>query len=163
KVDGKELTDNQVRQVLKTSKDSAQRKAAWEASKAVGQIVDADLKELVKLRNRAAVQLGFKNFHDLQLFLGEQNGEDLIKLFDELEELRREPFRRAKAEIDAKLAADCGIAVGDLRPWHYHDPFFQESPAVFSSDINAPYRKADLLKLCATFYKGIGLPIDDVI
>ena len=99
----------------------------------------------------------------MQLYLSEQNGNDLIKLFDELDELTREPFRKAKAEIDAKLAANCGIRAEELMPWHYHDPFFQESPAVFATDIDEPYRKADLLHLCGEFYKGIGLPIDDVI
>ena len=31
-------------------------------------------------------------------------------------------------------------------PWHYHDPFFQESPAVFEADLDAPYAKADILQ-----------------
>ena len=48
-------------------------------------------------------------------------------------------------------------------PWHYHDPFFQESPAVFEADLDAPFAKADLLKLCREFYAGIGLPVDRVI
>src|SRR5579871_2552139 len=163
RVDGKELTDNEVRKVLKESKDSARRRAVWEASKAVGGVLEANLKELVKLRNQAAVQLGFKNYHALQLFLNEQDGAEIIKLFDELDELTREPFRAAKAEIDARLAADCGIRVGDLMPWHYHDPFFQETPAVFPADLDAPYAKADLIRLTRTFYAGIGLPVDDVI
>ena len=45
-------------------------------------------------------------------------------------------------------------------PWHYHDPFFQESPAVFDANLDAPFAKADILKLCRDFYAGIGLPID---
>ena len=36
KVDGKEMTDSEVRKVLKDSKDSARRQAVWEASKGVG-------------------------------------------------------------------------------------------------------------------------------
>jgi peptidyl-dipeptidase A len=163
KVDGKEMTENDVRRVLKNSKDSGQRRTVWEASKAVGNVLEADLKELVKLRNEAASKLGFKNYHALQLFLNEQDGTQLIQLFDELDELTREPFRSAKVEIDAKLAADYQIKVEDLMPWHYHDPFFQEAPAVFAADLDAPYAKADLLKLSADFYRGIGLPIDDVI
>src|SRR5205085_8451394 len=51
KVEGQELTDSKVRDVLKKSKDSEYRKAVWEASKGVGAIVEPDLKELVKLRN----------------------------------------------------------------------------------------------------------------
>jgi peptidyl-dipeptidase A len=163
KVDGKEMTDNEVRKVLKESKSSERRRAVWEASKAVGGVLEPDLKELVKLRNQAAAKLGFKNYHAMMLFLNEQDGEQLVKLFDELDSLTREPFRRAKAEIDAKLAADCGVAVGELRPWHYHDPFFQETPAVFAADIDAPYQRADLKQLCRDFYAGIGLPIDRVL
>jgi peptidyl-dipeptidase A len=163
KVDGKEMTDSEVRRVLKESKDSTRRKAVWEGSKFVGTVVESDLKELVRLRNEAAKKLGFPNYHALQLYLGEQNGADLLKLFDELDELTRQPFHAAKTEIDAKLAADCGVAVADLMPWHYHDPFFQESPAVFAANLDAPYATADILKLCRDFYAGIGLPIDDVI
>src|SRR5581483_9133960 len=69
KVDGKEMTDSEVRKVLKESKNSDRRRAVWEASKGVGAVVAGDLKELVKLRNQAATKLGFKNFHALQLFL----------------------------------------------------------------------------------------------
>lgn len=163
KVDGKEMTDSEVRRVLKTAKDSGRRKTVWEASKAVGGVVEADLKELVSLRNQAARKLNFPNYHAMMLYLNEQNGDELIKLFDELDALTREPFRQAKKEIDIKLAADCGITVDELRPWHYHDPFFQETPAVFATDLDGPYAKADLLRLCRDFYNGIGLPIDDVL
>ena len=162
-VDGKDMPDNAVREVLKTSKDSARRQQVWEASKAVGGLIEADLKELVKLRNEAARQLGFKNYHALQLYLNEQKGDDLIKLFDELDELTRAPFHAAKAEIDAKLASNCGIDVKELMPWHYHDPFFQESPAVFAVSLDQPYAKADLQDVCKRFYAGIGLPIDEVL
>jgi peptidyl-dipeptidase A len=163
KVDGKEMTDSEVRKVLKESKDSERRKTVWEASKEVGKVVEADLKELVKLRNEAARALGYKNYHALQLYLNEQDGNELIKLFDELGALTREPFWAAKAEMDARLAANVGAKPEELMPWHYHDPFFQEPPAVFKADLDEPFKKADLLGLCRDFYKGIGLPIDRVI
>jgi peptidyl-dipeptidase A len=163
KVDDKELTDSEVRKVLKESKNSDRRRAVWEASKVVGAVVASDLKELVTLRNQMATQLGFKNYHALQLFLNEQDDAALIKLFDELDNLTREPFRAAKAEIDARLVAEYGTTVAQLRPWHYHDPFFQESPAVFAANLDAPFAKADLLDICRRFYASIGLPIDDVI
>jgi peptidyl-dipeptidase A len=162
-VDDVEMTDNQVRKVLATSKDSKRLQFVWEASKAVGSVVEADLKALVKLRNQAARKLGYKNFHDLQLFLNEQDGKTLVKLFDDLDELTARPFENAKADIDARLAKRYGLAVGDLMPWHYHDPFFQDTPKVFDTDIDEPFTKADILKLCKEFYSGIGLPIDRVI
>ncbi len=75
----------------------------------------------------------------------------------------REPFRKLKLEVDAKVATQCGVLVDELRPWHYHDPFFQEAPAIFTADFDSVYARVDILKLCRDFYAGIGLPIDDVI
>ena len=163
KVGAKELSDSDVRRVLRTSTDSAERKAVWQASKGVGRVVESDLKELVRLRNRAAKKLGYRDYHVMQLALGEQSQEQVLKLFDELDALTREPFLAAKAEIDAVLARNCGIVVGELRPGHYHGPFFQESPAVFGAPDEAVYAKVDILKVCRDFYAGIGLSIDDVL
>lgn len=162
-VAGEKLADSEVRRILKTGTNSIRREAVWTASKGVGAAVETELKQLVQLRNETARQLGFANYHDMKLQLNEQNGDELITLFDELDELTREPFARAKADIDARLAKNYGIAVADLRPWHYHDPFFQESPTVFDVDIDAPYAKADILKLCRDFYEGVGLSIDAVL
>jgi peptidyl-dipeptidase A len=163
KVDGQELSENKIREILQQSRDSRKRRAVWESGKAVGPIVEPRLKELVKLRNQAARKLGFSDYHVMQLQLGEQKQDDVLRLFDELDRLTREPFRKAKAEIDAVLAKHCGVAVDDLRSWHYHDPFFQESPAVFGGDTEAIYRKVDILKACREFYAGIDMPVDDVL
>jgi peptidyl-dipeptidase A len=99
----------------------------------------------------------------MMLQLNEQTTDELLRLFDELDALTRAPFAAAKLELDAKLAESYGIQPSALRPWHYHDPFFQESPAVFGGNLDEPYRKADILKMCREFYEGIGLPIDDVL
>ena len=163
RVDDKQLTDSEVRKVLKESKDSAARQRVWEASKGVGRVVEADLKQLVMLRNEAARKLGFKDFHAMQLSLNEQSQDAVVKLFDDLDELTRQPFAEAKREIDAALALNYGIDVDELRPWHYHDPFFQESPAIFQVNLDSPFASTDTLKICRAFYAGIGLPIDDVI
>jgi peptidyl-dipeptidase A len=163
KVDGEELTDNKVREILMKSNDSAALKEAWEACKAVGGVVEKDLKELVKLRNQAAKKLGFKNYQVMQLKLNEQDPDTILKLFDELDELARKPFLAAKKDIDARLAKRYGVKEAELMPWHYHDPFFQDTPRVFDADLDEPFKKADIEKMCRTFYKGIGLPIDRVL
>lgn len=162
-LNGKKLTDNEVREILRNSTDSTERKAVWISSKAVGKQVEGDLKKLIKLRNEAARKLGFKNFFVMQLELGEQNPEQVETLFDELDVLTRKPFQTAKAEIDTLLAKQCGIESNQLQPWHYHDPFFQESPNVFNKDGDKFYKKLDIVKLSKAFYDGIGLSVDDVI
>ncbi|HZZ78750.1 MAG TPA: M2 family metallopeptidase [Gemmataceae bacterium] len=163
KVGERQLVDSEVRKVLKESKDSAERQRVWEASKQVGRAVEADLRQLVLLRNEAAKKLGFKDYHAMQLTLNEQSQDEVLKLFDKLDDLTRGPFAAAKQEIDASLSLNYGIDVDELRPWHYHDPFFQESPAIFTVSLDSPFASADILKLCRTFYAAIGLPIDDVI
>ncbi|HEX6962089.1 MAG TPA: M2 family metallopeptidase, partial [Lacipirellula sp.] len=166
RVGDQDLTDSEVKKVLGDSKDSAERKTVWEASKRVGLVVEDHLKSLVKLRNDVATRLGFKNYHAMQLHLSEQDQAEVIKLFDELDELTRQPFERAKAEIDQRLADDYDIPVIELRPWHYHDPFFQEAPAVYDSSLDVAFEQLDkeqIPKLCQKFYAGIDLPVDDVL
>jgi peptidyl-dipeptidase A len=166
KVGDKEMTDSEVKKVLAESKDSKERQTVWEASKRVGLVVEDHLKALVALRNEVATKLGFKNYHVMQLHLSEQDQDEVLKLFDELDELTREPFERAKAEIDERLADNCDISVDELRPWHYHDPFFQEAPAVYDTSLDVPFKKLDkeeIPKLCQKFYAGIDLPVEDVL
>jgi len=99
----------------------------------------------------------------MMLTLNEQDQEEVLRLFDELDQLTRQPFLEAKAEIDKRLAANCGIRVEELRPWHYHDPFFQEAPAISETSLDEVYAKVDILDLCRRFFKGIDLPVDDVL
>jgi peptidyl-dipeptidase A len=162
-VGDEKFDDAKVKKILKTSTISERRKEVWEASKELGKVVEPGLKKLVKIRNEVAKTLGFANFHAMQLHLNEQNGDDLIKLFDRLDELTRDPFAKAKAEIDVELAKACSVRVKDLMPWHYHDTFFQEVPAVFKADFDKIYGQQDIIRLCREFYKGIDLPIDLVI
>jgi peptidyl-dipeptidase A len=165
-VGDRQMTDSEVRKVLSESADSSERKLIWEASKGVGPVVAADLQTLVQLRNQVATRLGFKNYHDMQLHINEQSQDEVLKLFDELDELTRGPFEAAKAEIDEKLAAHYHIPAVELRPWHYHDPFFQEAPSVFGTNLDTVFenmRKDEIARLCAKFYAAIELPIEDVL
>jgi peptidyl-dipeptidase A len=162
-VDGQPLTDSEVRKTLVSSKDLQRRRNVWEASKRVGAVVESDLRELVLLRNEAAHRLGFPNYHTMQLHLTEHRPEVVMAIFDELDVLTREPFARAKAEIDQALATSYGIPPAELRPWHYHDPFFQEPPNVMKVDLDEPFANADILDICKRFYAGVDLPIEDVI
>jgi peptidyl-dipeptidase A len=163
RVAGRELPPNEVRRVLRQSTDSNERRAVWEASLGVGRAVEADLKRLVRQRNAVAQRLGFSDYYALQLFLGEQDRGELDQLFDALDALTRQPYHAVKAEIDAALAANCHIAVDQLRPWHYHDTFAQLAPAVFPDDSESVYGSLDIVRLCREFYGGIGLPVDDLL
>jgi peptidyl-dipeptidase A len=162
-IDGRRVTDNEIKDILKSSADSAERKKTWLASKQVGAEVADDLIRLIKLRNKAAKKLGFKNYHHLRLAIGEQDVAELDKVFGELYDLTNGPFTELKAELDGILAANCGIERSELRPWHYHDPFFQETPLVYELDLDKFYKGRDIKQLSMDFYKGIGLPVESII
>ncbi len=162
-VDGEKLTTNDVYAVLRESRDSAHRRAVWEASKAVGQEVIDDLLELVRLRNEMAREAGFDNYHSMSLALGEQDEENLATLFDELDILTAEPFRQLKEDIDNGLAKEFRISPEEIRPWHFSDPFFQEAPAGGMAGLDSYFREKDIVALAADFYESIGMPVGDVI
>ncbi len=162
-IEGKKVTGNQIKEILKTGTDSAKRKAAWLASKQVGAVVADDIIRLVKLRNRAARKLGFDNYHTLSLTTGEQDVEELDRIFRQLYELTNAPFAGLKADVDRILAANCKITEAQPMPWHYHDPFFQESPMVYELDLDAYYKDRDVKELATTFFAGIGLPVESIL
>jgi len=149
-MDGKKVTMSDIYNILTTSKQ-------------VGNAIAGDLIKLVKLRNEAAQEVGFDNYHTLIIVTGQQNVKDLDRIFDELYKLTTEPFARMKNELDVILADSYGIAVGDLMPWHYHDPFFQRTPLVYDQDLDLYYKDKDVKELAEKYYSGVGLPVDDIL
>ena len=162
-INGKKVTTNEINQLLKTEPDSKTRRDAWLASKQVGPIVAGDLIKLVKMRNEAARKLGFNNYHTMTLQTVEQDVNEINRIFDELYGLTFQPFESLKSELDSILAAGYGIRPEALKPWHYHDPFFQETPLVYQTDLDSYYKGQNIEELAAVFYEGIGLPVRDIL
>lgn len=162
-VNGKQHTDNEIEEVLKSSTRSDVLQNAWEASKKIGEVVSTDVLKLVDMRNAAARELSFRNYHAMQLELSEQNPDDIEKLFDELDELTRDSFADAKSEVDDFLASRYGLAKEQLMPWHYQNRFFQEAPRVYDVDLDQYYADQDLVKLTGRYFDGLGMPIDDLL
>ncbi|MBI3097354.1 MAG: M2 family metallopeptidase [Planctomycetes bacterium] len=55
------------------------------------------------------------------------------------------------------------MSVGELRPWHYADPYFQHPPRFEAFDPDDLFREADLVDLTTRFYDGLGLEIRDIL
>jgi len=162
-VDGKPLSENDIRQILSETKDSAHAEKAWKAYMQVGATVEAKLRELVELRNDMANELGLPTYFALKLFLQEIEPEELEKLFDELDALTKEPFAALKKEIDTARAARFGITADQLRPWHFGDLFFQEAPEMGGLNLDEIYKDKDLPAIAKEYYNGLGTPADDIL
>ena len=133
------LSGNQIEEILKSEKKTALRREAWLASKQVGTEVAQELLRLVRLRNKAAQKLGFRNYHALSLAVTEQDEKELNKIFEELYDLTNGPFFALKHELDEELARRFHTRIEELQPWHYQDPFFQESPMLESVNLDQYY------------------------
>ena len=162
-MNGKKVTNSDIEDVLKNETNSLIRRQAWTASKQVGEALADDVIELVKLRNEAAQKLGFANYHTMSLVASEQEPEELDRIFTELESLTTAPFAVLKTELDDILADMYGVGADGLMPWHYHDPFFQETPLVYSLDLDAYYKDKDVVELAGQFFAGINMPVDDIL
>ncbi len=163
KIDGKEMSDNDIRLILKDERNTEKRKQVWEATKQVGLEVAPMIIELVKLRNQAAKQLGFDNYYIMALATDEQNADDVIKVFDELKQLTDEPFKQLKSELDASIAKKFGAKPEKLMPWHYVNPFFQEISEAGEVDLDKFFKGKNVVELGTAFYKGINLPVEDIL
>ena len=64
-IDGREVNNKQIEEILRTSTDNDLRKKAWLAGKQVGAVLEPGLMELIKLRNESAVKLGYVNYLSL--------------------------------------------------------------------------------------------------
>jgi peptidyl-dipeptidase A len=160
---GQSMTDNQLKKILKESNNEAERRAAWEASKQIGAQVADRIRQTVELRNRAAREMGFSNYYVMSLQLQELNEDTLFSLFDRLEKSTRPLFIAYKADLDRQLADRFHLPIDQLRPWHYADPFFQDTPEMSGLNLDQYFADKDLVALARQFYQKIGMPVEDIL
>lgn len=162
-LDGQPVTDNQIKQLLRDEPNSPRRRAAWEASKQIGGQVADRIRELARLRNRAAQKLGYDDFRSMSLHLDEIDAGELHAVVDGLHEATQAAFDQAKSELDGRLADRFGVAMDDLRPWHYADPFFQEAPQAGENSLDQFFTSADPVDFSLKSFDPLGMDVRDVL
>ncbi|MFA5850191.1 MAG: M2 family metallopeptidase [Bacteroidales bacterium] len=160
---GKDISDNEVERILQSSNDNKELMDVWMAHKNIGPHVATDVIELVKLRNKVAVSLGFDNYHTMSLELSGQNPEEISSLFDELDSLTRGAFGKLKDEMDSAFAIRYKVKKEMLMPWHFQGRFFQESPQLYPVDLDKYYKGKNLEQLTSDFYMSIGLDVSKIM
>ena len=162
-LDGAPVDDNVITEVLRASTDPDLRQRAWVASKEVGAEVADGVRELAHLRNRAARELGERDYFALTLATSELDEEALLATLDAVDTATRSPFAEWKARDDERRADRFGCSVTELRPWHYEDLFFQSAPDTDRLDLDEWFSGCDLVALTRRTYSGIGLDIDPIL
>jgi peptidyl-dipeptidase A len=162
-LDGKQVADNAILDVFRTSDDSDLRRRAWEASKQVGGAVGDSVRELARLRNTAACELGYRDHFALALAVGEMDETRLLSTLDEVDQHTTGPFKAWKATLDEALTARFHVSAADLAPWHLDDPFFQDPPTCGTIGLDSLFGDADLEALTVRTYDGLGLDVRPVL
>jgi len=163
KLDGTQVDDNAILEILRTSDDSELRRRAWEASKQIGAEVGVQVRDLARLRNEAARALGYRDHFALALATGELDEDRLLATLDEVDRYTAAPFAQWKAGVDATLAERFGCRVDELRPWHLDEPFFQDPPASGAVNLDPVFAERDLEALTLRTYDGLGLDVRAVL
>jgi peptidyl-dipeptidase A len=162
-VRGTEVSDNEIKRILRDSDDVPERREAWEASKTVGAAVADDVRELARLRNGAARAVGHRDWFALSIATMEMDEDKLFATLGEADRATADPFARWKSSLDASLAARFRCSVADLRPWHYADPFFQEVPTEGGVDLDHLFEGRDLVELTRRTFDGLGLETSPIL
>jgi Oligoendopeptidase F len=162
-LDGTAVSDNAIAEVLRHSDDGGERERAWLASKSIGPAVADGIRELARLRNLAARELGARDYFGLTLATSELDEDRLFAMLDAVDEATRESFAAWKQSDDLRRADRFGCTPDALRPWHYDDPFFQSAPRPDDLDLDTWFAHVDLVDVTRQTYAGIGIDIDDVL
>jgi peptidyl-dipeptidase A len=161
-IDGKFLSNNELKEIFLHSIDSNQRKKAWEASKQIGNEVSEKVLRLVDLRNQAALQAGFSNYYSMMLTLQELDEQQLFRLLTQLEQITNTYWKRYNEKLDQELSQKFGVSASELKPWHYQDPFFQEAPQQQVS-LDPFYAGQDIVGISCNYFDSIDLPVSDIL
>ncbi|HPQ81704.1 MAG TPA: M2 family metallopeptidase, partial [bacterium] len=168
-VDGKKLDLVEISHILADSTDSAELEKAWKAQHLVAPLLERDYRELVKLRNDIARDLGYNNALELQAEVAETDLKMLDRFYSEVTKATEKPFKKLKEEyVDPRLAKRYGIKVSELKPWHYQNAFFQEAPtAIFGDvDLDELYANSDsngVIKQTRDLYASMGVDVSKIL
>ena len=86
---------------------------------------------------RRRATLGARDHFALALATGELDEDRLFATLDDVDRATAAPFAEWKARRSTPRSRRASaVAVDELRPWHYDDPFFQDPPAEGAVDLD---------------------------
>ncbi len=119
KIDGKEVTPNEIDKTLEGSSDVGQRLKAWTASKEVGKVLKDGLANLVSLRNRTVTPLGYKDYFAYQVADYGMTTEQMMALNEQFVREVWPLYRELHTWARYSLAAKYKTEVPDQIPAHW--------------------------------------------
>ena len=157
------ITPNQIQEILDSSKDLAERRAAWESSKEIGVPLRPGLIELQKLRNQVAQEMGFSSFFHLQVADYGMSVAEMRALTERLYSELKPLYLQLHTWTKHKLAERYNQPVPKLIPAHWlGNRWSQQWPGLVEAANFDEYFKGReskwLVEQAERFYVSLGWP-----
>jgi len=162
KLDGKEISENELREKMKSEEDPSKRKEIWEVSKDIGKELAKPILELVNLRNEGAKALGYSDYFQMQLGLQEVDGKWLMDTLDELATKSDAAYSKVAEKIESELSERFHVSREELGPWAWSEPFCQEDP-LDSKVLDDLVKDVDILKSSHSFFHEMGFDVNPIL
>ena len=160
----KPITTNEIDQILRDSKDLAQRRKIWEVSKQIGATLKGNLIELRDLRNRTARELGYSSFFHLQVADYGMSVAEMMQLMDKTVADTKPFFDEMHTYARRTLAQRYKQPVpNDRIPAHWIGNRWAQSWPGMAEGIDLdPYfkgrKKEWIVQQAESFYTSMGMP-----
>jgi peptidyl-dipeptidase A len=159
-IGGEDVSENDIRTILKEETNVAKRKEAWEASKKIGAVLAPQILELVKTRNEAAHALGYSDYFQMQLDLQEVDPKWLLDTLQSLAASSKTAYEAVLNEVNASMSERFGTT--ELGPWAWSEPFCQEDP-LDNQALDSLVEGVDLAKAGLAFYKQMNIDVSPIL
>ena len=120
KLNGKNVTTNQIDEILKTETDLKKRLAAWESSKEVGKELKTGLVNLRRLRNSTVQALDYPDYFSYQVSDYGMKTPEMMEMMQRLNQELRPLYRELHTYARYEFAKKYGVKeVPDYLPAHW--------------------------------------------
>jgi peptidyl-dipeptidase A len=163
KLGGRAITVNEMDNLLQTSRDLAERREVWEASKSSGPALKPGLIELQRLRNGVARELGYPDYFALQAAGHGLTTGEVLRLQSEFMRDLRPLYLQLHTWVKHALAKRYNQPVPERIPAHWIDNrWSQEWVGLVDAvdfDPHLKDRSAEwIVQTAEAFWTGLGFP-----
>ena len=160
---GSNVLANDLDRILSKSTVLADRRAAWEASKATGPALRPGLAKLRDLRNDCAKEMGYPDYFALQVAAFGMTTEEMVKLNDDFMRALRPLYLQLHTWTKHTLARKYGQPVPNRIPAHWiNNRWSQEwGGLVDAANLEPFFEGRDpgwITRTAEEFYVGLGFP-----
>ena len=154
---------NHVLNILKHSSSSEAREAVWRRTHNVpSDTIDA-IRKVIGIRNRKANNAGFATHFEYSLAMQGYDASWLLGFMEKFERDTQDRYVAIKNEIDRRLADRYGLSKSSIPPWFYSDPFLQQVPNVFSSNLEEACLGVDIRGVVEEAYSMMGFSVSRIM